>query len=263
MTSGVIVVGPPTEVRRGATHWVGGYGAMLRWHLASLRLWIPTLVAIQVFSGVGFVLGIALFFRPIPISVALFVSTGVPVVNLLIIGLTLGPQLVATQRVEGSYEYLRCLPVSRSADALAWYTVTLVGGVPAVVVALAVAQARYDLPLHVSAMIVPAVLLTSFTGAMVGYAVAHAVSKATATRLVTQLLTFAVFSYAPVLYPVGRLPRWLGTLNWWLPFRQMAVAVRAALTSGPHPGLVTAYSALAVWAIVCATASAFVLGRRK
>ncbi len=261
--SSVVDAGPPTEVRRGAAHWAGGYGAMLRWHLASLRLWLAFLVGIQILSGVGFVLGIALFFKPIPVSVALFVSTGVPVVNLLTIGLMLGPQLVASQKIDGSYDYLRCLPVSRSANALAWYTVTLVGGVPTMVVSLAVAQARYHLPLHLSAMIVPAVLLTCFTGTMVGYAVAHALSKATATRLVTQLLTFAVFSFAPVLYPVRQLPRWLGTLNWWLPFRQMAVAVRASLTSGPNPGLVTAYIALAIWATACAAVSALVLGRRE
>jgi ABC-2 type transport system permease protein len=46
-----------------------------------------------------------------------------------------------------------------------------------VVVSLVVGQLRYDLPLHISLMIVPAVLLTSFAGTMLGYALAHAITR--------------------------------------------------------------------------------------
>lgn len=78
-----------------------------------------TLAAVQVLSGVGFVLGISLFFAHIPLSAALFVATGVPVINLLMVGLILGPQLVADQKSSGSYEYLRSMPVSWSVTATA------------------------------------------------------------------------------------------------------------------------------------------------
>ena len=105
---------------------------------------------VQLLSGVGFVLGISLFFAHIPTAAALFVSTGVPVINLLMVGMVLGPQLVADQKVNGSYEYIRSMPVTRSVTAAAWYTVCLIGGVPAMIVSLAVASLRYDLPLDVS-----------------------------------------------------------------------------------------------------------------
>ncbi|MGO9659794.1 MAG: ABC transporter permease [Acidimicrobiales bacterium] len=249
-------------VKHGARHWWASYAVMLRWHLASLRVWMATLGVIQVLSGVGFILGISLFFGHIPMTAALFVSTGVPVVNLVMVGLVMGPQLVADQKINGSYDYLRSLPVSRSVTAAAWYTVCLMTGIPAMVVSLCVARWRYDLPLHISPMVVPAVLLTSFAGTMLGYALGHAIGNPMATRLITQLLVFVVFGFAPVLFPLSQMPRWLGALNWWFPFRHMAVVTRAALTSGAHPAVVSAYVVLGVWTVACAGLAGRALGRR-
>jgi len=256
------VIGRRDGVERGARRWRRDYASMLRWHLASLRIWMATLMSVQVLSGVGFVLGISLFFDHIPQAVALFVATGVPVINLLMVGLILGPQLVADQKVTGSYDYLRSMPVSRSVTAAAWYTVCLIGGVPAMVVSLAVAQLRYDLALHVSLMIVPAVLLSCFTATMLGYALGHGVGNPMATRLITQMLIFVVFGYTPIIFPITQMPGWLGALNWWFPFRHMAVVVRAALTPGPHPGVASAYVILAVWAAARSALAGRALGRR-
>jgi ABC-2 type transport system permease protein len=249
-------------VGRGLRHWWRDYQSMVRWHLASLRIWFLTLLAVQVLSGVGFVLGISLFFHHIPTSAALYVSTGVPVINILMVGLIFGPQLVAGQRSAGSYEYLRTLPISRSVTAAAWSTVCLAGGTPAMVVSLIVAQLRYDLPLHISPMIVPAVLLTSLAGTMMGYALGHAVTSPMATQMISQMLVFVVFGFAPVLFPLSQMPGWLATLNWWFPFRHMAVMMRAALTSTSGPAVSTAYVVVGVWVIASAAVAAWVLGRR-
>ncbi len=256
------VIVPHGTVERGAKHWLHDYAVMVRWHLADLRMWLVTLTAVQLLSGVGFVLGISLFFSHIPMTAALFVSTGVPVINLLMVGMILGPQLVADQKSNGSYEYLRSMPVSRSVTGAAWYTVCLIGGVPAMIVSLGVARLRYDLPLHVSPMIVPAVLLTSFAGTMLGYAIGHAIGNPMATRLITQLLVFVVFGFAPVMFPLSQMPRWLGAVNWWLPFRHMAVVTRSALTPGVHTAVMSAYVVLGVWAVVCAALAGRALGRR-
>jgi ABC-2 type transport system permease protein len=261
-TGRAAMIAPSPTVERGARYWWANYIVMVRWHLASLRIWMATMSVIQVLSGVGFILGISLFFEHIPRTAALFVSTGVPVINLLMIGMVLGPQLVADQKVSGSYDYLRSLPVRRSVTAAAWYTVCLIGGVPAMVVALGVARLRYDLPLHISPTVVPAVLLTSFAGTMFGYALGHAIGNPMATRLITQLLVFVVFGFAPILFPLSQMPRWLGALNWWFPFRHMAIVTRAALTAGPHPAVLSAYMVLGVWAVACAGLAGRALGRR-
>jgi ABC-2 type transport system permease protein len=170
----VALARPRTEVRRGPAHWVGGYRTMLRWQLASLRTLLPLLIGVQVLVGAGFVLGIALLFDDISPTAALYVSSGAPVMNLLMVGLLLGPQLVAQQKAEHSYDFLQALPVPRTVTALAWYTVTLLGSLPAVVVSLVVAQLRYGITFTVSPAVVAAALLTAFTGTMVGYALGHA-----------------------------------------------------------------------------------------
>ena len=110
---------PFGTVQRGLRRSLRDYVSMVRWHLAGLRIWLMLLGSVQALSGVGFVLGISLFFRHIPTSAALFVSTGVPVINLVMVGLVFGPQLVASQRTAGSYEYLRTLPISRAVTAAA------------------------------------------------------------------------------------------------------------------------------------------------
>ena len=106
-----------TAEMRGAERlrpgWLHGYSTMTQWELADLRLTLPLMVAIQVLAGAGFVLGIGLFFRHIPPTAALYVSTGVPVVNLVLVGLIFGPQVVAEQKLRGTYDYLRALPVPR------------------------------------------------------------------------------------------------------------------------------------------------------
>jgi ABC-2 type transport system permease protein len=253
---------PSGGVERGIGRWGRDYASMVRWHLASLRMWLMTIVVVQALSGVGFVLGISLFFQHIPESVALFVVTGIPVVNLLDVGLLLGPQLVANQRTAGSYEYMQTLPISRSVSAGAWYTVCLLCGLPAMVVSLVVGQLCYDLPLHISLMIVPAVLLTSFAGTMLGYALAHAITKPMATLLITQMLIFIIFGFAPILFPLQRMPAWLADVNWWFPFRHMAVVMRAALTLSGGPSVPTAYAVIGVWTVVSAGLAGWMLGRR-
>ena len=250
-------------VRRGAGRWLAGYRVMTRWELTSLRLWLWLLAAVQILSGVGMVLGIALFFRDIPPAVARYVSTGVPVINLLMVGLILGPQLVADQKVKGSYEYLQALPVPKSATAMAWYTVTLVAGIPSVVIALVVAHLRYGIDLRLAPTLVPAVLLTSFAGTMMGYALGHATPNPMTARLTSQLLIFAVFGFAPILFPVWQMPHWLGAVNYGFPFRHMADIVRDALGGGTAPGLAASYLIVAAWAAACAALCARVLGRRR
>lgn len=250
-------------VRAGPAYWLQSYLVMIRWELTSLRAWLPIVMVIQVLGGAGFVLGIALFFDQIPETAALFVSTGVPVVMMLMLGLMLEPQLIADQRLEGTYEYLRVLPVPAGASALAWYTVTVVAGIPSTVIALWLAHLRYDISFTISPAIVPALLLTTFTGTMIGYALGHAMPTPMATRLVTQVLVFGVFGFAPVLFPVQQMPGWLGALNWWLPFRHMAVIVRAALMPGLGADLGVSYAVVAVWGVASAGIAAWALGRRR
>jgi ABC-2 type transport system permease protein len=251
------------EVRRGPAYWISGYRTMLRWQLASLRTLLPLLTGIQILVGAGFVLGIALLFDDISPTAALYVSSGAPVMNLLMVGLLLGPQLVAEQKAQHSYDFLQALPVPRTMTALAWYTVTLIGSLPAVVMSLLVAYLRYGITFTVSPALVAAVLLTAFTGTMLGYALGHALPNPMTIQLAEGVLRFVVFGLSPILFPPEQLPGWLAALSWWLPFRHMAVIVRDSLAPQMVADAPISYVLVAIWGLVGIAIAAWALGRRR
>jgi ABC-2 type transport system permease protein len=174
---------PSTTLRTGPSYWFTGYRTMLRWHLTSLRMWLFLLVMVQILLRVGYVLGFALFFHAIPRTAALWVSTGTPVLNLILLGMLLGPQLVAGIKQQGGYDFVQALPVPRTASAAAWYTVTLIGGIPGMVITLLTAQVRYHPGFTISPMAVPMT-----------------------TQLITQALVFIAMGFAPILFPAQQLP---------------------------------------------------------
>jgi ABC-2 type transport system permease protein len=251
------------EVSRGPGQWLGGYRRMLIWNLLDLRLQLPTIGAVLILQGVGFVLGIGLFFRHIPEAAAVYLATGVPVVNLLTAGLIFEPQVVARQRETGSYEYLQSMPVPRSMTALAWYTVTLMISLPAAAMSLLTAEIRYDLSLRITPGIVPGVFVTSITGVLLGYAIAHAVSAPMVARLVSVSLIFVVFGFSPVTFPARQLPVWLADVNQWLPFGLMTTIMRSSLVKGPVSGLAHAYAVVLAWAVASALVAAWAVSHRR
>lgn len=258
-------IAPPSALRSGPAAWLAGYRAMVRWHASSMRLWLVLLVMVQMLVGVGYVLGVGLFFADVPPVAAAFVSTGAPVLNLVLLGMLLGPQLVADMKTSGGYDFIASLPVPTTASAAAWYTVNLVGGLPPFVATLVVAHLRYpDVDFAISPMIVLAVPLVVFAGTMVGYALAYAIVDPKITQLVTQVLVFALMGFAPIVFPAQQMPDWLVSVNEWLPFTHMATVVRDALTDG----LVTAdvgraYLVLTVWALAAGAAAVRELGKRR
>jgi len=250
-------------VRSGLGRWVQSYLMMTRWEIGSLRREFPLIIALQIVIGGGFALGIGLFFDRMPARNALFLSTGVAVVTLITVGMVLGPQLVSNQKVAGTYDFLWSLPVPRTTQAAAWLTVNTIIAIPGMVVALVIADARYDLSLHVSAAIVPAVLLTIGTATLIGYAFAHAISKPMVTMMITQLLVFTILGFSPINFPPENLPGWLATVNEWLPFEHMAAVVRAALTDGLVVDVVRSYLILGIYAALSTMVAAWVIGRRR
>ncbi|HEX9042548.1 MAG TPA: ABC transporter permease [Trebonia sp.] len=244
------------------TAWPRAYWRMLAWNFADLRLYVPVLSAVLVLQGAGFALGIGLLFGTVPETAAVFLVTGAPVMNLITAGLIFEPQLVAQQRVRGSYEFLQALPVPRSAAAVAWYTVALATALPAVALTLVAGTARYHLHLAVTPLVVPAMLLTCLTGVLLGLAIAHGVTAPMAAELVSTTLIFVMFGFSPVAFPAAQLPGWLAAVNQWLPFGSMATIVRAALSSGVATGVPRAYVVVAAWAAGSALVVAWAQGRR-
>ena len=244
---------PLVRPRQGPAYWGRSYVAMLWWHLSSLRMFLAVIVLVQVLLGVGLVLSFGLFFPTrIPARSALYVASGAAVFNLYMVGLVLGPQLVAQQRESHTYEYMQSMAGPRAADALAWYTVTLIVGLPAMVATLVVAGLHYPISLTVSASIVPAALLICAAATLLGSAMAHAIPLPMVTQVVVQVCNFFVIGFAPVCFPRTQLPGWLAGLNDWLPFEHMAVTMRGAVAPALASDVGTSYVDLLGWTIVCA-----------
>ena len=255
----MIAAGP---LRSGAPYWWHSYRMMTRWELTNLRLLIPVTVTVQVLSGAGFVLGVGMFFGQVPPTAAVFVSTGVLVITLILVGLIMGPQLIAQQRFDKTYDFMWSLPVPRTTAAAAWVTVSAAMALPGMAVALGVGMWRYDLPISISPLIVPAVLLVLVTGTMIGYALAHTIGNPIVMQLITQVTVFVVLGFSPINFPRDQLPGWLAAANDWLPSHHMAVVVRGALTEGIVGPTGRSYLILGVWCAGATALTAAVLSRR-
>jgi len=236
---------------------------MLLWHASSLRVWAVTTIVVEIMAGCGMVIGVGLLVPDISQTAALYCTTGTAVITLIMVGLIIGPQFIAQQRTDGTYEYLLGLPVPRTAAAFAWYTVCLVLALPGAVAALALGCWHYDLSLRVSPAVVPAVLLASFTATMLGYAVANAIERPMVTVILTQVVIFLAFGYAPINFPPDQMPHWLAEANRGLPFLPMATAVRHGLTPGFDNRLAESYAVLIAWAVGSALVAAIAIGRRR
>jgi ABC-2 type transport system permease protein len=249
--------------RSGAGHWMRTYRAMLRWQFTDMRLLLPMTVLVQLLSGVGLVIGFGLLIPDMTERLALFLSTGAVVVSLVIVGVIMGPQLIAQQKSAGSYDFMWSLPVPRSAASAAWVTLNASIAIPGMLGALVAAILRYDVAFDVTLMVVPAVGLTLLTGTLLGYALAHGIPKPDITQLISQLLIFVIFGFAPVSYPIENLPAWLATVNKFFPFYPMANVVRDSLTDGIAVNVGRSYVVLSIWAVLASVVSAAVLRRRK
>ena len=249
--------------RAGVGHWTSSYRAMLRWQFTDMRLLLPMTVLVQLLSGVGLVIGFGLLIPEITQRLALFLSTGAVVVSLVIVGVIMGPQLIAQQKASGSYDFMWSLPVPRSAASAAWVTLNASIAIPGMLGALVAAILRYNVAFDVTLMVVPAVGLTLLTGTLLGYALAHGIPKPDITQLISQLLIFVIFGFSPVSYPIENLPGWLATVNEYLPFYPMANVVRDSLTDGIATNVGRSYLVLSIWAVLASVISAAVLRRRK
>ena len=247
----------------GLPYWTRSYGLMMRWELTNLRLVAPIILVVQLFMGAGLMIGFGLLFEQIPAAAALYLTTGSTVIALLIVGLVMAPQMVAQQKMAGTYDYLWSLPVPRVAQVLASLSVYAVLALPGMVLALVAARLRYDLDLSVSLMVIPAALLTILVATSVGYSFAHAIPQPMITGLVTQVLAFVILVYSPINFPADRLPGWYAAIHSVLPFQHAAVVMRDALTDGLAENVGRSYLILSLWTVAGWLVIWHVVGRRR
>ena len=252
-----------SDLRAGLGNWFASLGAMLRWHLTSLRLVIPVMAVVQMLTAAGLSIGMSMFFSEVDAQTGLFLGTGAAIVSLILVGLVVAPQLVAGEKEAGTYDFTASLPVPRSASVVGWVAVSAMVSVPAMLVALLLAAWRFDLDFTVSWTVVPATLLTLVCGTLIGYAVAHGIEKPTLTQLLSQVFAFLVLGFTPITFPPQNLPGWLAGVHQVLPFYHMGVIVRGSLTEGLVTDVGRSYLIVAAWTVAAAVVTGIAVRRRK
>ena len=239
------------------------YTTLVRWTLSQIGAFMPLIVVIQAVLAAGMIIGFGLLVPSIDDATILFLSTGAPTVMLLLIGLVIVPQGVATARNNGTFHYLRTLPAPRWLHFFADLTVWILVAAPSLVVAVLVARWHYDVAFTIDVpVLVAGTLLVTVTGTSVGYAIA-VMFPPMISQVLTQVLAFFVMLFSPINYPASQLPQWFQTVHDYLPFESGAALIRAGLASAQFDWEWSDLATLAAWAIVGVVISLRALVRRR
>ncbi|MFI2754797.1 ABC transporter permease [Cellulomonas sp. P22] len=255
-------VAHPTAPEPGGAGLWSSYRTLLRWQFAQIGGELPLYVVVQALIAAGVVVGFGFLIPDITPDAAMFLSTGTPTVLLLIVGLTIVPQAVTQARTSGTFTYMRSLPLARPLLLLADLTVWLLVALPSVVVAVLVAELRYDLALAFDwPLLIAASVLVTVTATAVGYAIAVTFSPMVA-QMLSQILVFFVMLFSPITFAASQLPEWFQSLHDVLPMRPAADLLRAGLASGTYDASMRDLVVLVVWCAVGVAFSVRALVRR-
>ena len=223
------------------------YLLLVRWNALRMKGFLPLAVVVQGLFAFGIVVGYPLLFPELDPRTVLFLATGAPAITLITMGLVAAPQVVAQARTEGSYEYMRSLPVPRVLHLFADLTVWLAIVVPGVVFAILLGAWRFSLDLQVSPLIVPALGLTTLTAASIGYGIASVLPPMVA-NLISQVLVVFTLMFSPLNFPSERLPDWLAGIHAVLPVQAMGEVIRGSLAPDTFGVTAGAFLLVGAWA---------------
>ncbi len=234
---------------------------LVQWQLRRQSQYLPLMVVVQVFMAVTTVVGYGLLVGDPDPATALFLATGAPTITLITVGIVMTPQMVSQARTEGSLDWMRTLPVPRTAflvsDLLVWTLIAL----PGMALGIVAGVLRFDIHLSIAPWFLPATVLVSLTSAAVGYGMATVLPPQLA-NLLTQALVFIVLLFSPVSYPAERMPAWLQTAHEWLPIQPMAQLIRAGLAQDTFTMPTRSLVVLLAWGVVSVTGASIALRRR-
>lgn len=250
------------ERRGGASEWLRATGMMIRHDAIALRSFLVVTFMIQTLMGAGMGLMYGLYLGDLSPEAATFLVSGIPALALFPIGFVLVPDVISTQRWEGTYDYTWSLPVPRTSAAAATLGLFTVLAIPGTALALGVSSLVYDVALTPSWMVVPAVLGVSAMATSVGYAFGHGIENPRLTNLITNALIFGVLMFTPIVIPISQFPAGLAAVHRVLPFWHMAEILRASLTEGFVDGVTTHWLVLGAWTVVSWAIALVVISRR-
>jgi ABC-2 type transport system permease protein len=235
---------------------------MLKWVFLSNKPWLMLNLAVQLGIAVAFIFGIGYFYPEITTSIGKYLTTGSPTIVLLTVGLVMVPQIIASMRSEGTFDYVWSLPVPRMAHIAGDATNTFGTMLPGIILSIILGKFHFGFDLQVSWLVIPAILLIATTATFAGYSLAFAVPKPMMINVITQLMIFFVMMFSPVMFPAEQLPGFLQAIHKVLPIQYMADLMRGTLTDIPVR-LGFAFSMVGAWFVAGFTFTYFLVRRRK
>lgn len=250
---------PPAPARASVA---AAYLTLLRWTVSQVGAMLPLIIVVQAFLAAGIVIGFGFIIPDIDPATARFLATGAPTVLLLVIGLVMVPQGVARARTDGTFTYMRSLPVPRPLLLATDLTVWLIIGLPSVGVGILVAWLRYDIAFSFNwPLLIATALLVTVMATAVGYAIAVSMPPLLA-QLLTQAIVFFVLLFSPITFPVEQLPEWFRSVHDYLPARPAADLLRAGLVTDVFDARLRDLVVLSAWCLAGVAISLRALVRR-
>lgn len=210
--------------------------------------YLPYYAILQIIISLGIVIGFTYLIGSSSTEAILFLATGAPTLVLIITGLVLLPQQIATSKTEGYHQFLRTWPVNRGiilvADTLIW----LIIAIPGLAISILVAHFMFHPGYDVTWTIVPAFLLTGLTSIGIGYGFSYLLPPQLSMAL-SNVLAFGALMFSPINFPMERLPEWLQNAHEFLPLYSMAEVMRDALATSSFAASAGSYVNLVVWGI--------------
>ncbi len=250
------------RLRTGAVAWFTAARHMLRFEWATVRPWAGLTLVVQIMMSVGMAVMYGFFYPEVTDRTAMLITTGVPTLALVPLGFVLVPAAVSQRRIAGTFDFIWSLPVPRSAQVVATFTLNSALALPGTVLALLAGVRLYGVELSLSWVLLPAVVLSAVMCVAVGYGIAMLVGNPLIINLLTNATVFLVLLFTPIVYPAANLPEGMQRMHEVLPFYPMAQVVRAGLTDGVVTNLGASFLTLAVWAAAGTAVTTWAVTRR-
>ena len=201
---------------------------LLHWnYLRKKELFILFTLA-QLLLSISLLFGYPLVIGDIDSTTAYYLSSGSVLIGIISMGCTISSPVIANDKLEGHFDYIRALPIPRIFISLADLWMWLIAILPGVFISILLGYVRFSVRLHPSFLGVFIVLLICLTMISLGFAIAYTFSPNTVT-LMSQLILMIGLMFSPLMYPADRLPEWVNHLYRALPFVPSSNLLRASL----------------------------------
>jgi len=196
------------------------------------KAWLAASLFFAVMLPIAFVFGFSYIVRGPAIY---YLISGMMVFDVAVTGMLVVPNSIGWDREDGRLSLMISMGVPLWAYAL---TSTLVNNLFAIgsgllVLGVAVAMRYLAVSLSGLAMLILALLVSSFQGSMVGLLIASRIRNLRVLQQVTQIVAFGFSFFAPVYFPLSVVPRYLLPLAMLEPTTYAAQAIRLSLRGSP------------------------------